>query len=646
MTTKLIVIILAASVTLNALAETETVDGYEWTYQINGDTAEIGRSSPKPTGAMTIPSTLGGKPVTSIRDRAFYGCSGLTSVTIPNSVTNIGRSAFYGCSGLTSVTIPNSVTSIGMGAFFDCEGLTSVTIPDNVTISGLAYGFSYRTLRRIKTLRQRIIEAKREESRREAEAESSAKKAKIAAKKAELDAKEPVFTAETVAQYRQRAESNDPEGLYLYARALAYGLGIEKNQELAVALAQKSADLNCPAGINLLGWFYLYGEGTETDCFKAAKLFKQAASLGNVRAKVNLGLCYIKGDGVPKSDSKARELWEEAAEAGSVPSMYNLGIYYLDHQGIPNRGEAFKWFSMAANLGDKDAEGRLALCYRQGIGCEQDNAKALAMFQSLAAKSNSYAECQLGNMYEKGDGVEKNVEKSLEWYQRAASHGHKWAAEHVKDVEFRLGDMYAEGKDVEHDVEKALEWYLKAVSHGHPNAARRAREIEEKYYSKRALASRKGGAVVGHANEIGDDAKEQTIRRGRICFEGFYCRMPYNDYLMLCDAKGVRPSIMNYHLLIGRHEDTSIGRLEFDGHMRYKLFQVEDGKFWSAFLKKYIPRNPKKISQSISDMLESSNFDYQEEYDGEEQCYVYKSREYKTKVTFGLKSGKLVLEDF
>ena len=79
----------------------------------------------KPTGALTIPdsvvrSSTGVKyAVTSIGDDAFYGCSGLTSVTIPNSVTAIGASAFCFCSGLTSVTIPNSVTSIGKSAFYD-----------------------------------------------------------------------------------------------------------------------------------------------------------------------------------------------------------------------------------------------------------------------------------------------------------------------------------------------------------------------------------------------------------------------------------------------------------------------------------------------------------------------------------------------
>ena len=71
----------------------------------------------------------------------YYGCSGLTSVTIGNSVTTIGNSAFGGCYGLTSITIPNSVTTIGGGAFSGCTGLTSVTIPSSVaSIGGLAFG--------------------------------------------------------------------------------------------------------------------------------------------------------------------------------------------------------------------------------------------------------------------------------------------------------------------------------------------------------------------------------------------------------------------------------------------------------------------------------------------------------------------------
>ena len=69
-------------------------------------------------------------------DYAFYGCSGLTSLTLPSSVTSIGSYAFYGCSGLASLTLPSSVTSIGWYAFEDCSGLTSLTLPSSVTSIG------------------------------------------------------------------------------------------------------------------------------------------------------------------------------------------------------------------------------------------------------------------------------------------------------------------------------------------------------------------------------------------------------------------------------------------------------------------------------------------------------------------------------
>ena len=100
---------------------------------IPNSVTSIGESAFENSGLtnITMPNS-----VTSIGESVFQGSKSLMSITIPNSVTSIGRSAFRGCSALTSVTIPNSVTSIVESAFYDCTGLTSVTIPNSVTSIG------------------------------------------------------------------------------------------------------------------------------------------------------------------------------------------------------------------------------------------------------------------------------------------------------------------------------------------------------------------------------------------------------------------------------------------------------------------------------------------------------------------------------
>ncbi|MBQ7189426.1 MAG: leucine-rich repeat protein, partial [Kiritimatiellae bacterium] len=88
--------------------------------------------SPEPDGALVIPPTLDGHPVTGIGDHAFDGCGGLTGVTIPESVNEIGRYAFYGCSALEHVTLPSGLKVIGECAFGDCASLGSVDLPEGL----------------------------------------------------------------------------------------------------------------------------------------------------------------------------------------------------------------------------------------------------------------------------------------------------------------------------------------------------------------------------------------------------------------------------------------------------------------------------------------------------------------------------------
>jgi hypothetical protein len=77
---------------------------------------------------------LSGSTFTTIRRESFRDCTGLTGITLPDSVTSIGVWAFRDCTSLTGITFPNSVTEIGQGAFQNCTNLTgSITIPNGVT---------------------------------------------------------------------------------------------------------------------------------------------------------------------------------------------------------------------------------------------------------------------------------------------------------------------------------------------------------------------------------------------------------------------------------------------------------------------------------------------------------------------------------
>ena len=109
-------VVIPESVTYEGVTYSVTSIGYQAFYNCTGLTS------------VSIP-----EGVTSIGDYAFYNCTGLTSVTIPNSVLTIGNRAFDGCIGLTEVAIGNSVTWIGNYAFYNCTGLTSVSIPEGVT---------------------------------------------------------------------------------------------------------------------------------------------------------------------------------------------------------------------------------------------------------------------------------------------------------------------------------------------------------------------------------------------------------------------------------------------------------------------------------------------------------------------------------
>ncbi len=132
------------AVSMNFPEISMTANAEESEYPLKYDVLEDGTieitGCDKTVTAVEIPVKIDGKKVTRIGDHAFSYCSGLTSVTIPDSVTSIGQGTFCYCEDLTSITIPIGVTSISMFVFTNCSKLTSINIPESVTnIGGRAF---------------------------------------------------------------------------------------------------------------------------------------------------------------------------------------------------------------------------------------------------------------------------------------------------------------------------------------------------------------------------------------------------------------------------------------------------------------------------------------------------------------------------
>lgn len=132
----LLMLLTAFPLTGSVASAAEDIACGDFRYRVLEDgTAEITSYNGSDT-ELIVPSELNGNAVTRIGDNAFYSCSSLTSVALPNSVTFIGNSVFEYCTSLINVTLSKSTTSIGNYVFRYCSSLTNILLPDNINSFG------------------------------------------------------------------------------------------------------------------------------------------------------------------------------------------------------------------------------------------------------------------------------------------------------------------------------------------------------------------------------------------------------------------------------------------------------------------------------------------------------------------------------
>ncbi|HEX9768550.1 MAG TPA: tetratricopeptide repeat protein [Kiloniellales bacterium] len=122
-------------------------------------------------------------------------------------------------------------------------------------------------------------------------------------------------------------------------------------------------------------------------------------------------------------------------------------------------GTGLEQLQTLAEKGDPEAQYRLAEKYRIGFPVDQDEAKAMALYERSAGQGFAASQFRLGELYEEGEMVERDLGKALDSYRAAAHQGHAGA-------QYALAHIYHLGSGVEQDMAKAMDWYRKAALQG------------------------------------------------------------------------------------------------------------------------------------------------------------------------------------
>ncbi|HTR12694.1 MAG TPA: TIR domain-containing protein, partial [Roseiarcus sp.] len=227
------------------------------------------------------------------------------------------------------------------------------------------------------------------------------------------------------------------------------------------------------------------GWGPKRDYPQAITMLEKAAQEPDAdkAAMDNLGAIYESGEGAkqgaPQDYAQAIRWYTKAADAGDREAMNNLGRLYYNGRGVPRDLEtASRWFKAAARVPkdkadcqsiEKAADGTPAATVPDALfnlGRVYDDremggdaaavAEARCWYTMAADAGHADAMVRLGAIYETGRGVAPDAAKAIEWYEKAAKSNNKQAM-------FNLASLYQAGSGVPADSAKALMWYARAA---------------------------------------------------------------------------------------------------------------------------------------------------------------------------------------
>ena len=258
--------------------------------------------------------------------------------------------------------------------------------------------------------------------------------------------------------YQNAAEQGHAEAQNSLGWMYANGIGVKRNDSIAVNWYRKSAEQGNADAQNHLGWMFGNGSGVDQDYAEAMRWYRKAAREGLAEAEYNIGWLYEDGNGVKQDYEKAIKWYNKAKDDGYEGAKFRI-------ERLRNKG------LLKGNVGKVLAPKNTIESIREGNSvrdnnkyAQQGNLVAKETFfeknERLMKQGSLEAMYNLGYCYEFGFGVTERKYRAFTWYKRAAEQGYLRA-------QFELANCYFNGKGVEKDIVQAKFWYEKAAKQGH-----------------------------------------------------------------------------------------------------------------------------------------------------------------------------------
>ena len=290
----------------------------------------------------------------------------------------------------------------------------------------------------------------------------------------------PKPTAELLNVLRALAQQGGVAEQFALGVVYQYGLGVEKDEKLAMECLRQAADAGNPLAQTLLAQLLVETDDAET-LPEAVKWYRAAAEQGHAVAQYELGRCCKNSVGMENDYAQALKWYAKAAASGHLPSQYML--QYLSDvalggvdsaRGILNKEpdeslqevspvEIFRHLQSEADKGNALAQNNWGWCCENGVGRAINEPQAVKWYRLAAEQGHAAAQYNLGRCYETDTGVQKDAKEAVKWFRKAAEQGYA-------EAQYNLGWCYENGKGVEKNAAEAVKWYRRAAEQGNTEA--------------------------------------------------------------------------------------------------------------------------------------------------------------------------------